>query len=187
MKLIFGIFLVVVSLVIVFTSYFPLIKNEVGYNLKQINHASSKEIIPLYPDFGIVIEKLDINSKVIKNVDPYNSAIYQKALTEGVAHAKGTALPGEKGNIFIFSHSSENFYNALRYNSIFYLLSKLEPGDKITLFYQNKPYIYTVNQKKIVNPKDLSYLQNKTTIPTLTLMTCYPPGTDLKRLIIVAN
>lgn len=106
----------------------------------------------------------------------------QQAITPEIVHALST----DKSDYFPTDTVYISGVNFLS-NSIFYLLSKLEPGDKITLFYQNKPYIYTVNQKKIVNPKDLSYLQNKTTVPTLTLMTCYPPGTDLKRLIIVAN
>jgi len=187
MKQILGGLLVLFAVVVVVLTFFPIVKNEVSYQVKQITNTPEKELTPLYPDFGIVINKLDINAKVVKDVDPYQASIYQKALTQGVAHAKGTALPGEDGNIFIFSHSSENFYEALHYNSIFYLLPKLEVGDIITLYYQDKPFNYTVSEKKIVNPQDVSYLQKKSSTPQLTLMTCYPPGTDFKRYIIIAK
>lgn len=187
MKLIFGYILVLISVVILLVTYFPLAKTEINYRIDNISNNKIEEIKPLDTNFGIVIPKLRINSKVIKDVNPYDSKVYQLALTKGVAHAKGSALPGEKGNVFIFSHSSENFYEATRYNSIFYLLSKLEMGDTVTLYYENNKFDYHVSEKKIVGPEEISYLSGKSEKPTLTLMTCYPPGTNLKRLIIVAN
>jgi len=190
MKLFLGIFLVLISAVIIVVTYYPIAEAEIIYQLDKFKEATPenvKEIVPLYPEFGIVVPKLKINSKVIKNVNPFDANIYQKALTQGVAHAKGTALPGDDGNIFIFSHSSENFYEATRYNSIFYLLSKLEMGDTVTLYYQDERFDYNVAEKKIVTPDEVSYLSYESDKPQLTLMTCYPPGTNLKRLIIVAN
>ncbi len=187
MKLIIGILLVIFSIVVVTTTYFPLVKNEVGYQLNKTKSQNIENIAPLSREFGIVIPKLGINVKVIKNVNPYDANIYQKALTQGVAHAEGTNLPGEAGNIFIFSHSSENFFEAVRYNSIFYLLPKLELGDTITLYYNNNRFDYHVSEKKIVDPGDIKYLSANSEKPQLTLMTCYPLGTNLKRFIIVAN
>jgi LPXTG-site transpeptidase (sortase) family protein len=187
MKLVIGIFLVVVSLLIFGITFFPLVKNELVYKVNQIEGKKIEDPQPLFPDFGIVIPKLAINAKVVKNVNPFDAAIYQKALTQGVAHATGTALPGEKGNIFIFSHSSENFYEPTRYNSIFYLLTKLEKGDIIKLFYEDNEYDYFVQTKQIVGSNAIKYLKNNTPNETLTLMTCWPPGTSLKRLIIEAT
>ena len=187
MKRIVGVLLVAVSLAVLVATYLPLAENEVKYQLNKLEGKKIEDAKPLYPDFGIVIPKLSINSRVIKNVNPYDAKIYQKALTRGVAHAQGTALPGENGNIFIFSHSSENFYEAVRYNSIFYLLPKLSIGDTITLYYENNRFDYHVAEKKIINSGEISYLSGNSEKPTLTLMTCYPLGTNLKRFIIVAN
>jgi sortase A len=187
MKKLLGFILVAFAVTVLVETYFPLVKNEIDYRILQTQDAKITETVPLSSDFGIVIDKLGINSKVIKNVDPYNSNIYQKALTQGVAHAKGTALPGGNGNIFIFSHSSENFYDAIRYNSIFFLLTKLETGDTITVYYEGKRFDYHVIKKVIVDPLDTKYLDDETDKSQLTLMTCYPPGTNFKRLIIVAN
>jgi hypothetical protein len=39
----------------------------------------------------------------------------------GVAHAKGTVFP-HKGNIYLFAHSTDNWWNVGRYNAVFYLL-----------------------------------------------------------------
>lgn len=186
MSKIIGSFLVIVCLAILGFTYFPLLKEETKYQFNRIQSPTPREIIPVDRDFGIVIPKLGINAKVIKNVDPFDSNIYQKALTLGVAHAKGTALPGEEGNIFIFSHSSENFYLATRYNSIFYLLNKLNNGDEIDLYYDDQKYIYHAFQKQIVSPNAIDILKPSRS-NTLTLMTCFPPGTDIKRLVVIAQ
>lgn len=146
-----------------------------------------KYIVATDKEFSIVIPKIGVNSKVVKDVDPYNSKEYQSQLTKGVAHAKGTALPGESGNSFYFAHSSDNFYNANRYNSVFYLLNKLSGDDLIYLIYNSTIYIYKVTQVKTVAPEEISYLKGISDESTVTLMTCWPAGTTYKRLVVVGE
>lgn len=171
--------------------YFPSARAEVVYQLSK-SFPSEKEIKPVNTDFSIVIPKIRVNANVVKNVDPFDSRIYQKALTEGVAHAKGSGLPGFPGNTFIFAHSAINWYQASQYNSIFYLTNKLEPGDEIFVYYKGSKYRYSVTEKKIVAASEISYLSDSQNVTSqsassLTLMTCWPPGTDTNRLIILAN
>lgn len=171
--------------------YFPSARAEVVYQLSK-SFPSEKEIKPVNTDFSIVIPKIKVNANVVKNVDPFDSRIYQKALTEGVAHAKGSGLPGFPGNTFIFAHSAINWYQASQYNSIFYLTNKLEPGDEIFIYYKGSKYRYSVTEKKIVASSEISYLSDSQNVTSqsassLTLMTCWPPGTDTNRLIILAN
>jgi sortase A len=182
-----GVFLLCLSGIIFVLTFFPVIKEETKYALK--SYPSLKKTTPVDSEFGIVIPKISANSKVVDNVDPYDANAYQKALTKGVAHAQGTAYPGHAGNTFIFAHSSANWFIANRYNSVFYLLYKLEKGDKIEMYYKGKKYLYEVTVKKYVEPSDVSYLSSYPSENTsiLTLMTCWPPGTDLKRLIIQAK
>ena len=113
------------SFTIVFKIYFPVAKAEIVYQVTK-SSPSKTEIKPVNTDFSIVIPKIKVNAKVVKNVDPFDSRIYQKALTQGVAHAKGSGLPGFPGNTFIFAHSAINWFQASQYNSIFYLINKLE-------------------------------------------------------------
>src|SRR5690348_13674845 len=75
----------------------PLAKEEIRYAVK----TTAKQIVPVDKDFGIVIPKLGANAHVIANVDPFNSKDYQYALTRGVAHARGTSVPGSMGNVFL--------------------------------------------------------------------------------------
>ena len=171
------------SLSILAVTYLPLAKQEVIYELKQKSAKPEIEVTPVNTDFGLVIRKIGANAAVIANVDPFNSREYQTALSRGIAHAKGTAFPDQPGNVFLFSHSSADFLTATRYNSVFYLLDKLIPGDQVELYYQRKKYIYDLTKKVIASPEEISYLTGDSNKQTLTLMTCWPPGTSLKRLI----
>lgn len=144
-------------------------------------------IKPVATDFGLVIEKINANAKVVANVDPSNEADYSQALTEGVAHASGTKFPGEKGNIYLFSHSTDAPWNIIRFNAIFYLLRELESGDRVVTFYNNRRYDYIVFDKIVVEPNDVSFLTNDYPDSVLTLQTCDPPGTLARRLIVRAK
>ncbi len=179
---------ILAALAIFVFTFFPVIKEELSYTLKISSIIPSGPIVvPVDTEFGIVIPKLGANARVIADVDPYDSRVYQKALSRGVAHAKGTVYPGNAGNMFLFSHSSVNFYEASRYNSVFYLLSKLEAGDDILVYYRKNTFRYVVTEKKLVDPKEISYLTGKTTERMLTLMTCWPAGTTTKRLLVFAT
>lgn len=147
----------------------------------------SSVIVPVSTDFGIVIEKIGANARVIANVDPSNERDYTSALAQGVAHSKGTVYPGQKGNIYLFSHSTDAPWNIVRYNAIFYLLGKLEAGDRVVMFYQGRRFDYIVFDKQIVDPGNTEYLTNVYDESVLTLQTCDPPGTLLHRLIVRAK
>ena len=181
-----GYFLVIASVFIVVRTFYPVAQAELSYQAKKVV-PQNKKVIPINTDFSIQIPKIGVNANVVKNVDPYNSALYQKALTQGVAHAKGSGLPGFPGNVFIFAHSANSWYQANQFNAIFYLTEKLNISDDITINYEKSEYQYKVTEKKIVKNTEINYLTDSSTDQTLTLMTCWPPGTTLGRLIIVAK
>lgn len=188
MKLFFGYLLIGLGILMPILLFTPIAKNEIQYQVRQISSRGQvNEVTPVNEDFALVIPKLAINAFVVKDVNPFDEKIYQKALTQGVAHAKGSALPGQTGNTFIFSHSSQNFFEAQKYNSIFYLLGKLSQGDEINIYYEKIKYSYIVTDIKIVDPKYISFMKAFGDSKILTLMTCYPPGTNFKRLIVKAK
>lgn len=152
-----------------------------------LSGGNTEIITPVSTDFGLVIEKINANAKIIPNVDPSNEKEYLDALSKGIAHAKGTHFPGEKGNIYLFSHSTDAPWNFVRYNAIFYLLNKLEIGDRVILFYKGRRYDYIVFDKTVVSPTETSYLTNHYDEEILTLQTCDPPGTTINRLIVRAK
>ena len=191
-----------VALVILGLTWYPLLREEVRYALRdhaelppvaateETENARENVLVPVNQDFSIIIPKIRANAPVIADVDWQDPGAYQRALRKGVAHAAGTGYPGEAGNVFIFAHSGVDFYQAARYNAVFYLASKLEAGDEIVLFYQGAPFAYRITEKKIVAPEALEYLSGDLQDlgkKTLTLMTCYPAGTTLKRLVVLAE
>lgn len=144
-------------------------------------------IEPKDTDFGIIIEKIAVNESVVANVDPASKKEYQSALKKGVAHARGTAYPGETGNVYVFAHSTTNVWEAVSRKSYFTLLRKLENGDRVVVFYEGSRFDYVVYEKKIIDPSDTSDLTGYATRPILTLQTCEPPGSDARRLVVKAE
>ena len=108
------------------------------------------------------------------------------ALTEGVVHFPGTAEPGEQGNAFLTGHSSNVFWQQSEYNTVFALLPKIKVGDQILITYHQTQYVYTVTEMKEVSPKDVSVLKQGDD-KQLTLVTCTPVGTALRRLVVTAE
>lgn len=177
-------------------TFAPIIKEEVKYAVLRGSLSNNDpdvkvkdKIVVSDNYFSIVIPKIGANSKVVKDVDPFNSNEYQLALSRGVAHARGSSVPGMGGNTFLFAHSSNNFYNASRYNSVFYLLNKLEEKDVYYIAYDQKIYKYAVVKKDIISPENVNFLSSDlasvTEKETSVLMTCWPPGTAIKRLIVL--
>lgn len=143
-------------------------------------------LTPIDPEFSIVVPKIAANSKVYANTNAANEKEYLDILEKGVAHTLGTAFPGEGGHIFLFAHSTDYFWNVGNYNAVFYLLYKLEKGDEVNLFYKGQRYVYKVIGSEVVDPSEVQYLTRKTNREFLTLQTCWPPGTTLKRLLVFA-
>ncbi|MDO8609628.1 MAG: sortase [bacterium] len=148
---------------------------------------ATEVLVPEDPNFSIVIPKIGANSRIIPNVDSSNETAYLDALKIGVAHAMGTAFPGEGGHIFLFAHSTDYFWNVGSYNAVFYLLYKLENGDEVNVFYKQQRYVYKIIGREIVDPSKVEYLTRKTNKEFLTLQTCWPPGTTLQRLLLFAT
>lgn len=145
-------------------------------------------LIPTDTNFSIVIPKIGANAKVFPNVDPIHEENYLPILKQGVAHAAGTALPDQKGTVYMFAHSTDAWWDVGLYNAIFYLLKDMSIGDDVHVFYKGKRYDYRVSDKKITDASDVSYItHSKDTQNQLVLQTCWPPGTTWKRIIVIAK
>ena len=146
-------------------------------------------LIPKDTEFSILIPKIGANAKVFANIDSADQNIFLPVLQQGVAHARGTVFPGMNGNIYMFAHSTDNFWDVGRYNAIFYLLKNLQKGDDVIVFFQGVRHNYKVSDSKIVGATDVSYIVNSQnqTSETLILQTCWPPGTTWQRLLVFAK
>ncbi len=142
--------------------------------------------VPTSEDNQLIIPKLNITVPVSWQIGPSESAMLD-ALKNSVIQLSGTANPGEVGNVFIAGHSSSYWWDkSQHYPTVFANLARLTGDDKIVLHYKQHEYVYAVTGQKVVAPTDTSVL-NATNTPTLSLMTCTPTGTALKRLVITAK
>lgn len=134
----------------------------------------------------IIIPKINLDVPVVYDEPSYEEGKIQAALERGTVHYGNTPLPGEIGNSVILGHSSNNYFNSGEYKFAFVLLFRLEENDTFILNYEGTRYVYRVFSNRVVEPDDFSVIEpsNK---PIVTLITCTPPGTSWKRLIIQAE
>lgn len=139
--------------------------------------------IPNQPEvrsYTITIPAIGIKEAVVSTVD-YNLASH-------LVHYGGTALPGKKGNAVIFGHSTlPQLFNQSDYKTILANAYKLKTGDQVGVRVGDISYFYSVFSITVVDPDETSVFAQPKDERYLTLVTCTPPGTIWKRLIIKAR
>jgi len=109
-------------------------------------------------------------------------------LSKSLIHYLPKTMPGELGNVVIFGHSTlPQLYRPNDYKSIFTFLPSLQKGDKIFIKIEDIIYQYEVVEMFVVSPNEISVLNQEFDGSYLTLITCVPPGTYWKRLIVKAK
>lgn len=101
------------------------------------------------------------------------------ALNRGVGHIRGTAAPGENGNVGLAGHR-DGFFRGLK---------DLRRGDDLQLRTSAGVATYLVDKVEIVSPTNVGVLRPRAT-PSLTLVTCYPfyyIGSAPKRFVVEAS
>jgi len=130
--------------------------------------------------YSISIPKLNIKDASV--------VVGGEDLKKSLVHYPNTALPGQLGSGVIFGHSVlPQFFNPKSYLTIFSTLYKLKQGDEIFVNYDNVDYKYIVDDMYEVVPSDLTVLEQRFDGRFLTVITCSPPGTYLRRLVIKAK
>lgn len=176
------------STIILLIVLFPPLYAEANYRINALAQNTLKPqptILPVNQEFNLIIPKIKLEAKVIPNVDSENENIYLDKLKEGVAHAKGSYLPGEDGPIVLFAHSTDTLSHIIQYNAQFYALKNLEQGDEIKVNFKGKQYQFKVTDRQIINPEDLDAIRQSKS--KLILSTCWPAGTDFQRLVVFSD
>ena len=100
-------------------------------------------------------------------------------LKRGVGQHIGSPDPGQAGNLVLSAHNDV-------YGEIFRYLDKLQAGDQIFIFTQQRQYVYTITRTQIVEPTQVEVMAS-TDAPTATLISCYPYLKDSERIVVFAN
>ncbi|MCK9272420.1 class E sortase [Candidatus Gracilibacteria bacterium] len=137
----------------------------------------------IIPKLGKNVPLVDVNNKSGLNFENLQD-LFMKELEKGILRYPGTGTPGKVGNAFIFGHSSNYPWAKGDYNDVFALLDNLTFGDEIIVYYNQKKFIYTITEKKVVRPGDVKVLKRDEGKKEISLMTCWPVGTTLNRMIV---
>ncbi len=130
--------------------------------------------------YFISIPKLKIINAVVSTIDT--------DLSSHLVNFPGTAIPPNKGNAAIFGHSTlPPLFDPKNYKTIFATAHNLVLGDDIIVTSNHKQYIYKIKNITITDPTDTSYLSQEGDESSITIVTCTPPGTLWKRLVIKAR
>lgn len=145
-----------------------------------------------FPDAGATfVEKEDYAYKLSipkLKIDNAYVSVGGEDLKTSLIQYPGTAVPGKFGNTVIFGHSVlPQFFNPKSYITIFSTLPTLQVKDEILISYNGVGYKYSIEKMIEVAPNDISILAQRYDDSYLTLITCVPPGTYLRRLIIRAR
>jgi len=132
---------------------------------------------PKIDTYTMSIPKINIKDAVVSAVDD--------DLSIHLVNLGGTALPPDKGNAVIFGHSTlPQLFDAKNYKTIFAKAYELKVGDELFTNVSGVVYKYRIYNITVVSPEDTTVLQQDYSDSFLTLITCTPPGTIWKRLII---
>lgn len=140
----------------------------------------------IIPKIAKNIPLVDVENKYVQNTAELDN-IFMDELSKWVVRYPGTAKPGEVGNSFIFGHSSNFPWIKGEYNDVFALLDKVEFGDEIITYYNQKKFIYKVREKRVIKPGDISVLKRDHGKKEISIMTCWPVGTTLNRMIVIGE
>ena len=122
---------------------------------------------------ALIVPKLNLNATIVQGVD-------WEALKQGVGQVPNGVNPGDDyGNIAFAAHNDI-------YGKLFQHLDQLQTGDTFQIQTRTTVYTYSVTQQSLVEPNDVSVLQNRQGA-TATLISCYPYQVDNKRIVIFAD
>jgi sortase A len=200
----------ILGLVLIFSSAWPVL----GWYLFVMPEFSNKIISPLATKFPPLVRAAEIESyeptswfsntpkslqTVGSTLKSYKISVPKLKINNANVEIGGdlkkslvawptSALPGSWGNNIIFGHSElPQFASPTDYSGIFTHIMELEDGDSIYVDYDGVRYQYKVVSKKVVEPTDISVLEQRYDSAYLTLITCVPPGTLWKRGIVKAQ
>lgn len=142
------------------------------------------------PEPRVVIPKINVDAPVVYDVPSLEESVVQSKLRDGVVHYPipgANSVPGQKGNTVLLGHSSNDVFDNGDYKFVFVQLEKLNVGDSFYLHYGGTRYTYSVKEKKVIMPNQVGELVINSDVPLATLVTCTPPGTALKRLVVIAE
>lgn len=134
--------------------------------------------------YRVVATSIGLDTNVVRPVSA-DYTLLDNALAKGAVYYPGSGLTGS-GNMFIFGHSTSYKYVNNKAYQVFNNIKNLKQGDEITVYGQDKAYIYKVREVKLVNASNelVSFSHDRN---MLTLSTCNSFGQKTDRYVTEAD
>ncbi len=146
----------------------------------------------LPPENRLIIPAIGVNAPIVDvsaaTEEKLRKGDFDQELYSGVVKYPSTPEPGSTGNALIFGHTSYYRWKNNPFAEIFSKLTALKEGDLIQTLWHGQLAEFEVVAKIVVNPGQVDDAYMKYTDGKyITLMGCYPIGSDARRILIVAK
>jgi len=135
------------------------------------------------PARRLIVPTIGVDSRVLPigtYIDRHGELAWETAAF-AVGHHRGTAGPGQPGNMVLSGHISSPGEGA-----VFHRLPELKTGEGIIVRTDERQYLYRVTDVKTVGPREVSVMA-QTSDPVVTLITCFPDRIYSHRLIVTGT
>jgi len=140
------------------------------------NKQALKSLQPTKQTNRLVIPRMGVDSAILESDS-------EDILWQGIWRMPVASTPDQGGNTVITAH---RYLYRPPNPKTFYLIDKMVIGDIITVYWEGKKYEYRVSETKIVEPSEISILNN-TPNAQLTIFSCTPLFTSKQRLVVIAD
>jgi len=149
-------------------------------------NATTTPAIPEKPRQDIInIPKISVSAPIITAKTTDNEVLHG-LLDDGVVLYPGSTPFGQTGQTVILGHSAPTGWPKIKYDWVFSRVNELKAGDMIAITYNNETRYYQVVKTRIVTPQEgvpTSTVEGN----SLMIVSCWPPGKDLKRIAVEAT
>lgn len=158
--------------------------------LESTDHKFSYSLVP--PGHRIFIPAIWVDAPIIDisaaSEEKLKRGDFDKELFSGVVKYPSTPEPWNKWNTLIFWHTSYYRWKNNPYWEIFAKIYDLKKWDLIKVAWNGQLYTYEIIESVVTTPAkvDETYKQY-TDWEYITLMWCYPIGSDSRRWLIIAK
>ena len=134
----------------------------------------------------IMIPEINITAPLVTAPPGTDAAKLKKMLDSGAVVYPDSASFGGVGQTIVLGHSAPPGWPEIKHDTIFSRIAELGFGSKIVAVYNDKTYTYSAVENRIIEKGgDIPKLAGADNV--LVLVTCWPPGRDLKRMVVQAN
>jgi len=126
----------------------------------------------------VIIPSMLLNQPILEGPISQQYSILDK----GIWRWPAGSTPDQGGNTVLIGHR----FTYTNPRGVFYFLNKVNVGDEIGLFWNNKEYLYKVASVTEVSATDTA-IENNTSDTRLTIFTCTPLWLPKNRLVVVAK